>query len=97
MRYDTPIFFQRTEPGEYDATSGNYGDDKLTEEKRWADITDSGSDTLNLVYGGIKQGSLTVRIQRPYKKPFNFIRIGDKTYRVDLSRRNRAFVVSEVQ
>ena len=28
MRYDKPIFFQRTKPGEYNAITGNYGDSK---------------------------------------------------------------------
>nr|DAF28441.1 MAG TPA: ASCH domain protein [Caudoviricetes sp.]DAJ14583.1 MAG TPA: ASCH domain protein [Siphoviridae sp. ctdzB12] len=55
---------------------------------------------MNLVYGAIKQGSKTVRLQMHYKKPFDLIRIGNVLYRVDFERKLRTkhvFVVSEVQ
>lgn len=97
MRFDTPIYFQRITAGKLNTETHNYDDDVIVEVKRYADVTDSGVDTLNLVYGEIKQGSKTVRLQRAYKEPFDRIRIGDKTYRVDLARRGKSFVVSEVQ
>lgn len=100
MRYDTPIFFQRVTPGEYDPNTGNYGPDILVEEKRYASVTDTGTDTINLVYGQLKQGSLTVRLHNHYNNPFDRIRIGDKFYRVDMERNLRnghVLVVSEVQ
>lgn len=97
MRYDTPIFFQHIVPGELDETTHNYSEDTITEKKLFACVSSSGVDTLKLVYGNIKQGSLTIRLQRPYNKPFNRIRIGSKFYCVDFSRYNKAFVVSEVQ
>ena len=97
MRYDKPIFFQFIEAGDYDADTGNYAEDTVNEEKRYANISDTGAQTLNMVYGTIKQGILTIRLQRPYKMPFDSIRIGDKKYRVDFSRWSKVFVVSEVQ
>lgn len=97
MRYDKPIFFQSTEPGEYDPLTGDYGDDTISEVKKYASVTDTGTETLRLVYGAIKQGSFTIRLQQPYKKPFDRIRIGEKLYQVDFARKSRAFVVSEVQ
>lgn len=96
MRYDTPIYFQNPRTPIYDALSGNYVELAPEEEKCFANVTDSGVDTLNLVYGGLKQGSLTIRLQRPYKKPFNTIRVGTQQYRVDFSRNRQAFIVSEV-
>jgi hypothetical protein len=95
MRYDTPVYFQ-TIKSEYDSATGNTGISILTEERRNASVTDSGTDTLTLVYGGIKQGSKTIRLQRPYEKPFDRIRIGEKLYQVDFSRKDRNFVVSGV-
>ena len=86
MRYDTPIYFQRIEPGEYNPDTGNYGEDFVIEEKRYADVTDAGVDTLNLIYGEIRQGSKKIRLQTHYKKPFSRIRIGEKLYAVDFSR-----------
>lgn len=99
MRFDTPVYFQRI-TSDYDASTGNYGVSILAEEMRRASVTDSGAQTLMLVYGELKQGSLTIRLQRPYDKPFNRIRIGEKFYHVDMKRNLRmkqAFVVSEVQ
>ena len=97
MRFDTPIYFQTITAGKFNTETHNYDDDIIIEVKRYADVTDSGVDTLNLVYGEIKQGSKTVRLQRAYNERFDRIRIGNKTYRVDLARRGKSFVVSEVQ
>ena len=101
MRYNTPIYFQRKQKGAYNAATGDYSPETVKEVKRYASVTDTGTDTLNLVYGGPKQGSLTIRLQRPYTDPFDQIRIGDgeqaKYYRADKSRlRKRVFIVSEV-
>lgn len=97
MRYDTPIYFQLIESGEYDKTTGDYKDDTITEEKRFASVTDAGNKTLSLLYGEIREGSIIARIQRGYEKPFDRIRIGKKVYRCDLSRKKRVFIMSEVQ
>ena len=100
MRFDTPIYFQRIIAGEYNPNTGDYANDTVIEVLRYASVTNSGAETLNLIYGEIKQGSFTIRIQGQYKEPFDRIRIGEKIYRVDFSRslRNKqTFVVSEVQ
>lgn len=97
MRYNTAVYFQRIE-SKYDSTTGNTGISLLSEDRRNAAITDTGTDTLQLIYGDIKQGALTIRLQRPYDAAFDRIRIGDKLYRADRSRlHNRVFIVSEVQ
>ena len=100
MRYDTPIYFQTIKKGEYDPDTGNYAEDTVAEDKVFASVTDSRAETLNLVYGELKQGCFTIRLQNIYRKPFSYIRIGEKRYRVDFGRKLRLkhiFVVSEVQ
>lgn len=100
MRFDTPIYMQRVREGEYDPDTGDYADDTLEETCVYANVNDTGADTLRLVYGEIRQGSLTIRLQNHYKKPFSRIRVGDKRYCVDLARKLRTkhvFIVSEVQ
>lgn len=100
MRCDTEVFLQLITPGEYDESTGDYGEDTISEEKRHASVTDTGTDIMNLVYGSIKQGSKTVRLQMHYKRPFDRIRIGNALYRVDFERKLRTkhvLVVSEVQ
>ena len=99
MRFDTPVFFQ-TVKSEYDSSTGDYKEDVITEEQRLASVTDTGIETLNLIYGGLKQGVKTIRLQNHYTKPFDHIRIGNKVYNVDRARPLRlkyTFVVSEVQ
>ncbi len=100
MRYDTPIYFQRVTPGEYDPATGNYGPDTTAEVMQYAAVCASKLDTVRLIYGTLKQGSLTVHLQNHYDEPFDQIRIGEKVYRVDMARPLRVkhvFVVSEVQ
>lgn len=100
MRYNTPVYFQRITSGEYDPTTGNYADDTVEETLRYASVMDTGTDMLKLVYDGPKQGSLTIQLQNHYNEPFDRIRVGEESYKVDFSRKLRAkhiFVVSEVQ
>lgn len=100
MRYDTPVYFQNIVKGAYNSDTGNYSDDIVTEVKRYASVTNTGTDALQLLYGNIKQESLTVRLQNHYSTPFDRIRIGEKIYSVDKSRQLRnkqTFIVSEVQ
>ena len=99
MRYDTPIFFQRVLPGEYDPTTGNYADDQVTEVRKMASVMDTRAEIMQIVYGGIRQGSVTVQLQNHYQKPFDRIRIGNTTYGVDYTRKLRVkqtFILSEV-
>lgn len=99
MRFDTPIYFQ-TIKMEYDASTGNYTDNIVAMEMRYAAVTDSTTEMLSLVYGGLKQGSKTIRLQNHYTKPFDRIKIGEKFYHVDKSRslrQKQILIVSEVQ
>lgn len=99
MRFDTPIYFERIRQGDYDTSTGNYGE-HTEKERRDAAVTASTTETMTVVYGAMKQGSLTVVLQNHYTKPFDQIRIGEKAYRVDRQRKLRVkhtFVVSEVQ
>lgn len=100
MRYDTPILFRRLVTGAYDADTGDYADDTYADTKVYGSVMDTNTQTMNLVYGGIKQGSLTVHVQNHIDVPFDVIVINKKKYRVDYTRKLRtkqSFIVSEVQ
>ncbi len=100
MRYDTPIFFQKIEHGTYDATTGNYGPQTISETRRMASVFDTGVDMMRLIYGRIREGSLTAHIQNHYDQAFNRIRIGEKIYKAERVRKLRhkqTFVLTEVQ
>ena len=49
MRYDTPIYFQKIVPGEYDKKTGNYADDQIEEVRMYASVMDTGAETMRLV------------------------------------------------
>ena len=100
MRYDTPIYFQKVTQGKYDPTTGDYGEDAIRETCVMASVMDTRTETMQVVYGSIKQGSKTIHIQNHYDKLYDSIRIDNKIYRVDYSRtfRNKhSFIVHEVQ
>lgn len=100
MRYDTPVYFQKITPGEYDPDTGDTAEDTIKETERFASVYGTGAEMLNLVYGQIRQDSLTIQLQTQYKAPFDRIRIGDTVYKVDTVQNLRVkqyFVVSEVQ
>lgn len=96
MRYDTPVFFQRITPGAFDEETHNYGADIVIEKRRYASVTDTGTQMLTMVYDKIPECSKTIRLQRPYDETFDRIRIGAKVYRVDFERARKNFVISEV-
>ena len=100
MRYDTPVYFQEITPGKYDPETGDYKEDTIQETKRLASVVNTGEEMLKLLYGSVKQDSLTIQLQNHYNAPFSRIRIGEAIYQVDVSRKLRVkhtFIVSEVQ
>lgn len=100
MRYDTPVYFQKITHGEYDPDTGDAAEDTIEETERFASVYSTGAEMLNLVYGQIRQDSLTIQLQTQYKAPFDRIRVGDIVYKVDTVQNLRVkqyFVVSEVQ
>lgn len=100
MRYDKRVYFESITPGAYDPTTGDYGEDTMQSVMRLASVYDTRQETMQIVYGGVKQGSLTLHLQNHYDAPFDRIRIGDTAYQVDYRRKFRikeSFVVSEVE
>lgn len=100
MRFDTPIYFQTVHAGAFDPSTGDYLEETVTEVKKYASVTCTEIKMLGIVYGTIQQGALTVRLQRPYKEPFDRIKIDSKLYKVDYEhplKNKTVFVVSEVQ
>ena len=99
MRYDTPIYFQLIRQGIYDPKTGDYADSDPVETKVYADVTDTFTDTKQILYGDIKRNSKVIRLQQHYTRTYNRIRIGDKQYGVDDERKLRTkhvLIVSEV-
>lgn len=99
MRFDTEVYLQTVSEGAFDPSTGNYSDETVTEEKMYANVTDTTTDDLILVYGSIKEGSKTVRMQGSVPT-FDYMRIGNKRYKENSRRTLRrltTFIISEVQ
>ena len=97
MRFDTPIYFQRIKKGAYDANTGDYEPDSITEIKSYASVTEAKNEALTFIYGKIRQGAKVVRLLRAFPEPFDYVRIDKKVYSVDFSRGSKVFYVSKVQ
>lgn len=94
MRCDTQIYFVTDGMRELvtDPASENYGGyttGATTAVGRLADVTDTQATTQQLVYGKLREGSVTVRLNGHHLEPFDHIRIGSVLYDVDAKRHLR--------
>lgn len=99
MRYDRPIVFRKETPGEYDPTTGNYPEPTVQDVTVYGDVMATSSQTVQLVYGGLKEGAVTIHLQNHYTDPFDWILVDGRKYRADRRVRLRvkdAFICSEV-
>ncbi|UNT92609.1 MULTISPECIES: hypothetical protein [Allobaculum] len=100
MRYDTKIELVRSDPGHFNPDTCNYEDRAETKTALYASVMDTRAEMLKLVYGSLKQGSLTIHIQNHTDIVFDQIEVRGRRYKVDFRRRLRtkeSFIVSEVQ
>ena len=99
MRYDKQIFFVK-EGARERLPNGQWIETEPVKTEAWANVSDTGTQRMTLVYGAYKQGAKTVRIRNHYEEPFDYIEIEDGKYRMDTSlkfRHDMSFDVSEVQ
>lgn len=98
MRYDKRIYFVKEGEDEYDYSTGDYVTTEPVRHEAWANVSDTGTERMQLIYGALKQGAITVRIVGKYDKEFDYIQVGDKKYNVDAFRtfrNDQAFNLSE--
>lgn len=90
MRYDELIKFQQVKSGVYNNATGNYDDDVvIIEEVRQASVVDTDMKEMTFMYGGFRQGSKTIHLQRALEHPYNQVLIGGKPYSIKGSKRLR--------
>ena len=100
MRYDTPIYFISEGDSIYDVSTGDYIKGEPVKIPQYASVNDTTTESMTLIYGKLKQGSLTIQLQNHYNDSFSWIEVAGKRYAVDRSRKLRTkhtFIVSEVQ
>lgn len=100
MRYDYPVYFCREGEGTYDAETGDYTDAEPLKAKRMASVTAASDEKVQVVYGQMLQGVLSVQLQNHYDEPFDYLEVGGKKYHADARKRLRVkdvYTVSEVK
>ena len=98
MRYDKQIFFVKEGEEVYDYETGDYVTTEPIKDEAWANVSDTGTERMQLIYGALKQGAITVRIVGEYDESFDYIEVDDKKYNVDAFktfRNDQAFNLSE--
>lgn len=98
MRYDKKVLFQRVI--DVYQPNGDYVSGIAEEVTDYASIVNTDFDTMRLVYGEIKEGSITLHLLNKIAFVFNQIVIDGKTYSVDQvinQRTKQAYILSEVQ
>ena len=98
MRYSVPVYFVKETEPVYDYETGDYVDGEPIKDEKWANVSDAGTERMQLIYGALKQGAITVRIQGKYDEAFDYIEVEGKKYNVDAFRtfrNNQAFNLSE--
>ena len=102
MRYDRKVWFVNEKESVYDETTGDYTDPVVERIFRNASISTTGEQSMVMLYGKIKQGAYTVRIQNGLEAPYQHIEIdiiGNKFLIDDRKqlRRDLVLKVSESQ
>jgi len=98
MRYDTPVYIQRTSPGAYNASTGNYASDTVTEEKVYVNLQSAETESKSIDHGAVMEETITVTFQNPPKSPFTSIKYNGKIYKMTSSlypRTCKTFVLKE--
>lgn len=99
MRYDTPVSFVREIPGELNVRTGDYGAGSTSVTEAWANVSDPGTEALQLVYGQLRQGAKTVRIRGSVSADVDYLIIDEKKYSPDsirTYRQEQVFICSEM-
>ena len=96
MRADKLITFVTHGKEEYDDNTGDYvvSDDILSEV--YAYVTDTGTERMAALYGGVRQYAKTVRVNDVIDGAFDHILIDGKKYKSDRRKIYRHKTVLEV-
>lgn len=98
MRYDKLVKFQLVDMVQ--KTNGDYEEQITNEYTEYASIVNTDFQTMQIVYGGIKEGSITMHLLNKVKHEFNRIEFEGKAYMVDQiinQRTKQAYILSQWQ
>ena len=84
MRYDKAVTFIKLNQT-YNTTTGNYDETEEIIGTDYASVVSTDFQLSRIVYGGVKEGSITVTLQNGFAKPYDYIKVNGRKYRVDQS------------
>lgn len=96
MRYDTKALFRLVEDT-YDS-NGDYTETIVEEHTEYCAVQETDVQTMHIVYGEIKQGSITISLQNYIGYVFNRIHINGVDYTVDQAftlRTKKVYIASQ--
>lgn len=96
MRATTKVYFITEGEEEYDPLTGDYTVKGSDRTLRRANVSDTGEQRMGFLYGSLKQGAKTVRLNREYNKPFDYIEIEGELYKDVLNKKSKRRIVFEV-
>ena|SRR5699024_4849257 len=95
MRYNKKIYLVQEGEAIYDEETGNYIEGEPRKKEIMALVTDTGTERMNLLCGGINQHAKTIRINQIYDE-VDHIEMDNKKYQIDVKRSYRHKMTFEV-
>lgn len=86
MRFSTGVYFVTEGEQLFDPETGDYRVSESSKVKRRGNVTDTGNNRMNLLYGSVRRGAKTVRLRGIYRGDFDYLEINGKKYEVSMVR-----------
>ncbi len=80
----------------YNDSTGNYDAQSPVKTPFPALVSDTGTQRMNLLYGGIKQRAKTIRLNTHYREEFDYVEIDGRKYQVDTIKKYQHKMTLEV-
>lgn len=96
MRTADKVYFVTRGTSLYDESTGSYIDTTPVKVEVTALVTDTGTERMSLLYGGIRQRAKTIRLNQKYVDSYDYVEINGEEYQVDLVRSYRQKMTLEV-
>lgn len=81
MKFDKKIYFIKGKK-EYDRLTGDYSYSEQERVSRLADVTDTGLDKKQLLYGSVGVKAKTIRLKTPIDPDFDYLIYKDNKYQI---------------
>lgn len=96
MRFDQKIKLVKEGTPIYNPQTGNYDSTEGTEQKLWVNVSDMTEERMSFLFGGLKQGAYTIRLQGQVLRKFDYVEMNGKKYNVNQQRVLRRFTTLQV-